>query len=75
MAEMLTIADLARRFPSEWVLLGEPQTDEYHHVVAGQVLFHSKDRDELYREMLALRPMFFAVRFMGTMPPNTAIVL
>jgi hypothetical protein len=34
------------------VLIGDPQTDEHHHVHAGKVLFHSPDREEVYRQAI-----------------------
>jgi hypothetical protein len=63
------------RFADEWVLVGEPQTTPSLEVQSGQVLFHSKDRDEVYRHAVATRPTQFAVIYTGTMPPDTAIAL
>jgi hypothetical protein len=63
------------RFASEWVLVADPQTDESLVVKAGRVLAHSKDRDEVYRQAVVLRPQRFAFVYTGTQPPDTAIVL
>jgi hypothetical protein len=38
-------------------------------------LCHSKDRDEVYRQAMAMRPKRFAVLYTGTIPEGTAIVL
>ena len=75
MAEILTIAEIERRFASEWVLVEDPVADEALEVQAGKVLAHSKDRDEVYREAVRLRPGRFAVLYTGTLPKDTAIVL
>jgi hypothetical protein len=75
MSEVLTIAEIESRFQSEWVLVGDPQTNEALKVQGGQVLYHSKDRDEFDRKALEFRPKRFAVLYTGTMPPDTAIVL
>ena len=75
MDEVLTIAQIEKRFDSEWVLVGEPQTDDSLEVRSGKVLWHSKDRDEVYRKAVELRPKRFAMLYTGTMPRDTAIAL
>ncbi len=75
MDEVRTIEEIEARFPAEWVLIGEPQTDALAHLVAGRVLFHSTSRDDVYRQAVELRLPYFAVRYFGTMPENTALVL
>jgi hypothetical protein len=49
MSDVMTMAEIEAAFPSEWVLIGDPQTDMSQGIRAGRVLFHSKDRDELGR--------------------------
>src|SRR5689334_17952314 len=46
MADSLTRDEIQSRFDSEWVLLEDPQLNEYQEVIGGKVLWHSKDRDE-----------------------------
>ena len=75
MANLFTLADIKSQCAGEWVLLGSPQLGQSSEVVAGTVLFHSKDRDEVYRQAIALHPSRFAVLYTGTMPEGTAIVL
>jgi hypothetical protein len=72
----LSITEIERQFPSEWVLVDEPQTDELGQVQDGRVLYHSKDRDEVYRRAVELRPAHFAMLYTGAVPEEgTAIVL
>ncbi len=75
MPEILTKAEIDRRFDSEWVLVGDPVTDEFLEVHSGTVLAHSKDRDEVYRCAVETRPARFAILYNGRMRPNTAIWL
>ena len=49
MRETLTLEEIKTRYPSQWVLIGEPETDDLLEVVAGEVLSHSHDRDEVDR--------------------------
>jgi hypothetical protein len=75
MDEVLTIAQIEAQFESEWVLVEDPQTNEAREVQSGKVRWHSKDREEVYRQAIKLRPKRFAMLYTGRMPENTAIVL
>ena len=75
MSEMLTLAEIEAQFVSEWVFIEDPQTNHALEVQRGKVLYHSKDRDEVYREAVRLRPKRFAMLYTGTLPRDTAIVL
>jgi len=75
MADILTIQEMKARFSGEWVLVENPQANLALEIQGGTVLHHSKDRDEVYRQAIALRPARFAVLFTGEMPKDTAIVL
>jgi hypothetical protein len=73
--EVLTIEEIQARYAPEWVLIGEPQTDLRQRLLAGKVLFHSADRDEVDRRLLELRPARFAFRYLGTLPEDMALRL
>jgi hypothetical protein len=75
MDKVLTIAEIESQFESEWVLVSDPQTNEFLEVQSGKVLCHSKDRDEVYRKAVEVRPKRFAMLFTGTIPQDTEIVL
>jgi hypothetical protein len=73
--DVLTIEEIEARFPSQWVLIGDPRTDENQRLLSGTVLSHSPDRDEVDRKLLELRPSRFAFRYLGTLPEDVALVL
>ncbi len=75
MRQILTVAEIEEQFVSEWVLVENPQTDEVLEVVQGTVICHSKNRDEVYRKTVELRPKRFAMLYTGKTPKDTAIVL
>ena len=75
MDDILTIAQIEARFDSEWVLVEAPQTDDALEVQSGKVCWHSKDREEVYRQAVVLRPKRFAILYTGKMPEDTAIIL
>ena len=73
--DVLTAAEIHSRLIDEWVVVENPQTNEALEVEAGKVVCHSKDRDEVYRKAIELRPTRFAMLYTGTIPKDTAIVL
>jgi hypothetical protein len=75
MEKVLTISEIQSNFESEWILLDDPQTDDACEVTSGQLLYHSPDRDEVYRKAVELRPANFAVLYTGTIPAGTEVVL
>lgn len=75
MNSVLTIEEIETRFAPEWVLIGEPQTDDLQRLLGGVVLFHSPDRDEVHRKAQELRLDRIAVRYLGTWPDDMALVL
>lgn len=75
MGDVLTIAEIEAQFESEWVLVEDPQTNAALEVQSGDVRWHSKDRDEVYRKAVELRLRRFAMLYTGKMPKDMAIVL
>jgi hypothetical protein len=73
--EEMTIEEIETRFESEWVLIEDPKTDEALKILGGRVIHHSKDREEVYRKAVALRPKRSAVVYTGQIPEETAVVL
>jgi hypothetical protein len=75
MADVMPIEDIRDLFRDEWVLLEDPQTNEFLAIQGGKVLCHSKDRDEVHRQLVALRPGRFAIVSTGRIPEGTAILI
>jgi len=75
MEQEMTAEEMRARFEDEWVLIEDPQTNEALEVLRGKVLYHGKDRDEVYRHAVARRPKRSAILYTGQMPADTAIVL
>ncbi|MHB1425622.1 MAG: hypothetical protein ACYC3I_20835 [Gemmataceae bacterium] len=76
MNEVMTMAQINQRFPSEWVLLSDPQTDENLEVLGGTVICHSKDEVEIHRKAMELPiPRHIAVFYTGLLPEDEVFVL
>jgi len=74
MGEVMPLAEIRARFRSEWILLEDPETTEFLEVKSGTVLWHSKDRDEVYRKARELRPKHSAILYTGTIPEDAVVV-
>ncbi len=75
MNEVMSLAEIEAQFESEWVLVGDPETTETLQVRRGKVLWHSKDRDEVYRKANELKPKHSAILYTGTIPKDMVIIL
>ena len=72
MNEILTRAEIGSRFDSEWILLADPEVNEYLEIQRGRVAWHSKDRDEVYQKAVELRFKSSATLYTGETPENAA---
>lgn len=75
MGEELTIAEIREKYPSEWILLENPCTNDAMEVQSGKVRWHSADRDELYGKAMELRPKSFAFLYTGAIPEDMEFAL
>ena len=75
MNEVLSFVEIKERFDSEWVLLENPEATEILEIKRGRVIWHSKDRDEVYRKAREIRPRHSAIIYTGQLPEDAAIVL
>ena len=73
--ETITLAEIEKRFDDEWVLVEDPEYDANDTLVCGKVLWHSKDRNEVYRKDLELRPRSAAYLYTGPTPENILVNL
>jgi hypothetical protein len=75
MNEILTIDEIKSRYAPDWVLIGEPETDESMELRSGRVLFHGPDRDEVTLKTTEYPPGRYGLYFLGTFPDDLVLVL
>ncbi|MCY4352967.1 MAG: hypothetical protein OXC45_07665 [Gemmatimonadetes bacterium] len=75
MDNIMTVEEMRTQFESEWVLVENPQTNDALEVLKGKILHHSKDRDEVYRKAVALRPKRSAIVYTGEIPEDMEVAL
>jgi len=56
-------------------LVENPKVNKDLEVIRGKVVWHSKDRDEVYRKAIELRPKHPAFLFTGKIPKDMVIIL
>ena len=68
MSEVLTISVIKKKFPDEWVLIGNPE--EINGELYGIVIFHDKDKKQLVNKVVDQKHSFThtILRFTGSHP-------
>ena len=69
------LEEMETLFDSEWVLVEDPELTKDLKVIRGKVVWHSKDRDEVYQKAIELCPKHAAFLYTGAMPQGMEYVL
>ena len=75
MAEVMSLQEMRERYCGQWVLVGYEELDDDLNVLQGEVLAHSPDKDQVYRQLMAMRGKKISVEYMGEVPEDLAVVL
>ncbi len=75
MNEIMTLTEIESKFKSEWILIGDPVTTPDLRVERGTILWHSQNRDDVYRKARELRPKHSAILYTGKIPADMEVVL
>ena len=75
MNAILPISKIRSKYRNQWVLVEDPKLDKDLEVISGKVVWHSKDRDEVYGKALELRPKHAAFLYTGKLPKDMVIIL
>jgi hypothetical protein len=75
MNDVLTREEIESRFDGEWILMEDPELAPDREIVRGKVVWHSKDRDEVYEKAFEVRPRHPRFLFVGAPPEDMEFVL
>ena len=75
MTEILTRKEIETRFDSEWILIADPEVDKHLNVTRGEVIAHSKERDEVYQKAVDLRLKHSAFLYTGKVADDVVIII
>lgn len=67
--------EIVENFKEEWVLVDVKEVDEDFNVREGDVIAHAKDKEEIYKKLLEIRPRNFSIEYTGKIPEDLAVVL
>lgn len=67
--------EIVKSFKDEWVLIDVKEVNEDFNLKEGDVIAHAKDKEQIYRKLLELRPRNFSIEYTGKIPEDLAVVL
>ncbi|MCT7984581.1 hypothetical protein NG796_14880 [Laspinema sp. A4] len=73
--EVLSMTEIKRRYPQEWVLIAYKRLNRDQSVQSGELLAHSPDCDEIENRLLEFRGKPLAIEYTGPFVPDHAGVL
>jgi hypothetical protein len=73
--QILTIEEIRQRYDGEWVLVACQELDPQLQVISGEVLAHSRDRDEVYAALPLGRGKNIAIECFAEVPEDLAFIL
>jgi hypothetical protein len=73
----MTIEEIKQRFDGEWVLLDKPESSsETAQLQSGTLVYHSPNRQEVYRKAMELPvPRHIAIFYVGRPPEGMRYLL
>ena len=75
MKKVLTMKLLESRYSGEWVLLVNPVHNELMEPIRGKLVFHDKDRSEVYKEAHKRKDAHTAVFYVGKLPEDLMVAV
>lgn len=67
--------EIVEKFNDEWVLIEVKEVDESYNLKEGDVIAHSKDKSEIYEQLLKLKDKNLYIEYTGKIPEDLAVVL
>ncbi len=71
----MKMEEIRKRYGGEWVLIEYTTLDEQLRVCEGEVIAHSANKDEIYRQLLNTRGKDVAIEYLGQVPEDLAVML
>lgn len=75
MSITLTLLEMRKRFPGQWVLVADPRFDPSGQLQSGVLLAHSSHREEIYQKLRQTQSQSVSVEYLGEVPIDLAVVL
>jgi hypothetical protein len=73
--EILTAAEIRDRYPREWVLIADTESDDLWNVIRGEVLAHSPEREEIDRALTKFQDIrSISIEYTGPIPDDYLVI-
>ena len=73
--EILTAAEIRDRYPREWVLIADTESDDLWNVIRGEVLAHSPEREEIDQALTKFQEVrSISIEFIGSIPDDYSAI-
>jgi hypothetical protein len=73
--EILTIAEIRDRYPCEWVLIADPESDDEWNARRGKILAHSPEREEIDKALSAFKHIHsISIEYTGPLPADYVVI-
>ncbi|MEG3846176.1 hypothetical protein QT971_02240 [Microcoleus sp. herbarium19] len=73
--EILTAAEIRDRYPREWVLIADTESDDLWNVIRGEVLAHSPEREEIDRALTNFKDIrSISIEYTGPIPEEYSVI-
>lgn len=69
----MKVDEIKRKYKDEWILIKVSKVDEFGVLVEGEVIAHSKSRDEIYEKQRSMKGDL-AVIYTGRIPKSYVLV-
>jgi len=73
--EILTITEIRDRYPGEWVLIADPESEDQWNALRGKILAHSPEREEIDKALIAFKHIqSISIEYTGPIPYDYAVI-
>ena len=70
----MTFEEMQRRYDGEWLLIASKEVDE-ELVIKGEVLAHSRSREEIYQALDSIEEQPLAIEYVGQVSEDLGFIL
>ena len=73
--KILTVAEIRERYPREWVLIADTESDDLWNVIRGEVLAHSPKREEIDQALTKFPDIrSISIEYTGPIPDDYSLI-
>jgi hypothetical protein len=66
--------EIIEQYKDEWVLIDVKDVNDDFTIREGEVLAHSKDKEEIHKKLLEIRPKKFSIEYTGKIIENFEVL-